>query len=406
MRELEFLEDEDEISKDVFDMLLRCPHSEPLCPRLLKLSWVADSIFGGDFVHFFSSQLQEVYLASRPETLFSFSHAISALPVSSLKTLRLSVLGDAAVKEAIFSLFSACPKSLTTLEVSRMDQLRDGTWCRILLPFSRLRGLETDQLPPTLFPPSFPVFFPSLRRARFRGPAASRWIYFLSENSGRMVSSDTGSKPRIVAPFLSHLYCDYDVELDGTFVSCFRVFRNLSALHLGNGCSREMCAFRLTDEDINRLAMQLPGLRQLSLGIVCPHNTCTTTVDSLLVLSTHCKGLHELSIHFSTRNLAQDMKDSFKNPLRRNPCPPLRCPLSVLDVWLAPLPPEALGGEVFPTLAGLVDIFPCLQRIRYSSHSRLNSWGWQQLDAQISGFQEMRESLPAVFAQWPPGNLR
>jgi len=268
-----------------------------------------------------------------------------------------------------------------------------------LLPFSRLRSLETDQFPPTLFPPSFPVFFPALRRACFRGPAASRWIYFLSENSGRMVSSDTGPRPRIVAPFLSHLFCDYDVELDATFISCFRIFRNLSTLHLGNGCSREMCAFRLADEDISRLAIQLPGLRHLSLGSVCPHNTCMTTVNSLLVLSTHCKGLHELSIHFSTRNFARDMKDSFNNPLRRSSGPPSRCPLSVLDVWLAPLLPEALGGESFLTLSGLVDIFPRLQKIRFSSHSRLNSWGWRQLDAQISSFQELRESLPAVFTK-------
>lgn len=399
MRELEFLEDEEEISQDVFDILLRCPHSAPLCPRLLKLSWIADSIFGGDFVHFFSPQLQEVYLASRPETLFTFSHAISVLPISSLKTLRLSVLGDGAVREAIFSLLSTCPKSLTTLEVSRMIQLRDVTWCRILLLFSRLRRLETDQFPPTMFPPSFPVFFPALRLAHFRGPAASRWIYFLSDNSGRMVSSDTGSRPRIVAPLLSHLYCDYDVELDSTLISCFRVFQNLSALRLGSGCSRDMCGFRLTDEDISQLAMQLPGLRHVFLGVVCPHNTCMTTVNSLLVLSTHCKGLQELTIHFSTRNLARDMKDSFNNPLRRSSSPPSRCPLSELNVWLAPLLPEALGGEVFPTLAGLVDIFPCLQKIKFSSPSRPKSWGWRQLDAQISSFQEMRASLPVVFAQ-------
>lgn len=400
MRELEFLEDEDEISQDVFDILLRCPHSEPLCPRLLKLSWIADSIFGGDFIHFFSPQLQEVHLVSHPQTQFSFSHALATIPISSLKTLRLSVLGDGAVREAIFSLFSACPKNLTTLEVSRMDQLRDGIWCRILLPFARLRSLETDQFPPTQFPPSFPVFFPSLRKAYLRGPAAPRWIYFLSENSGRMVSSDAGSKPRIVAPFLSHLFCENDMELDRTFLSCFRIFRNLSILQIGNGCSPDRCWFDLTDEDIGQLATRLPGLRKLSLGLVCPHNTCRTTVNSLLILSTHCKGLYELSIHFNTRTLARDMKESFNHPLRRSSSPPSRCQLSALDVWLAPLFPEGLEGEVFTILAGLVDTFPSLKKIRFSSARHTHSYrGWRQLDAQISNFQRMRESLPAVFAR-------
>ena len=379
-------------------MLLRCPHSGPLCPRLLRLSWLADSIFGGDFVHFFSPQLQEVHLVSRSETVFSFSHAISALPISSLKTLRLSVIGDGPVRDAVSSLLSTCPKSLTTLEVSRMDQLEDDTWCHILHLFSRLRSLETDQFPPTQFLPNFPVFFPALRRAYFRGPAAFTWIHFLSENSGQMVSSDAGSRPRLVAPFLSHLYCDYDAELDNTAISRFRMFQHLSLLRLGNGCSRETCAFSLTDQDVRQLAMQSPGLRQLSLGPVCPHNTCLTTVNSLLVLSTHCKELCQLSIHFSTRDLARDMKDSFSNPLRRSSSPPSRCPLTVLNVGLAPLLPEAFGEEAFPILAGLVDIFPCLQKIKWS-HSRLDSRGWRQLDAQIHSFQQMRELLPVVFAQ-------
>lgn len=399
MRELEFLEDEDEISQDVFDQLFRYPHSTPLCPRLLKLSWLADSIFGGDFVHFFSPQLQEVYLASRPETLFSFSHAISALPISSLKTLRLSVLGDEAVREATSSLFRTFPESLTTLEVSRMGQLQARTWCRILLPFSRLRSLETDQFPPARLPPSIPTFLPDLRKARFIGPAASRWIHFLSEHNGQMVSLQTGSRPRVVAPFLLHLYCGYPAELDGASLSCFLIFRNLFKLHIGSGCSVERCSFHLIDEDIRRLAIQLPGLRYLFLGAVCPHNTCMTTVNSLLVLSTHCKWLHGLSIHFSTTNLLRDVKGSFKNLLRRSPSPPSRCPLSVLNVSLAPLPSDALGGEVFLILAGLMDIFPRLQRINVPSRVNDNARGWHELNAHISSFQEMRGSLPAIFTQ-------
>lgn len=398
MRELEFLEGEDEISQEVFDMLHQGSQSDPLCPRLLKLSWIADPIVGGGFSLFLSPQLQDVYLASRPGTRFPFSHAISALPASTLKSLRLSVVGDGPVREAIVSMLRTCGKSLTTLEVSCMDQLRDGSLCRIIF-LPRLRSLETDQLPPSMFPPSLPVFFPSLRYLTLRGHA-SGWVRFLAADSVQRISSDSGSQPRRVAPHLVQLYCDYGAELDPMFTSNLRIFRNLSVLVLGNGCSRAArCTFRLADEDISRLAIELPGLRELSLGIPCPYNTCGTTVNSLLVLSTHCKGLRELCVHFNTLRFAQDMRDSLHNPLRRNSHPPPRCPLTVLDVGLTPLTAGSLGEDVFSPLAGLVDIFPKLRQIRFYTLSPRTSWGWRQLGAQIPGFQEMRQSLPAVFTQ-------
>ena len=404
MRELKFLEDEDEISQDAFDILLRSPHSKLLCSRLLKLSWIADPVFGGDFIPFLSPQLRDVRLASRPGTLFPFPHAISALPVSSLESLRLSIVGDELVKEAIISIFRDCGKSLMTLEVSRMDQLRDGSWCRIML-LPRLRHLETDQSPPTTFPPCLPIFFPSLRQVTLRGPSASEWIPFLAKASMQKVPSDTGTQPRRAAPYLLRLHCDHTVELDVLFISHFRVFQNLSMLFLGNGCSRATtCKFHLTDEDISRLAMELPRLRDLSLGAPCSRNTCSTTIISLLALSTHCKGLRMLCIHFNTRRLARDVWDSLHHPLRHNSHPPSRCPLTVLDVGLIPLTVEALGEDVFTSLAGLVDIFPGLERIRYYTFSSHASWGWRQFTLQIPNFQEMRKSLPAVFVQEPCGN--
>ena len=398
MRELEFLEDEDDISRGVFDMLLWSPHPKPLCPRLLKLSWIADPVFWGDFTPFLSSQLQDVYLASRPGTLFMFPRAISALPISSLRSLRLSIIGDEPVREAIASILKASGKSLTNLKIFRMDQLQDGSWCHIIsLP--RLRSLETDQWPPIVFPPSLPEFFPSLQQIILHGPAAFRWVNFLAEGSAQRISSNTRSQSHKVAPRLVQLHCDYEADLDVTFISHFRAFRNLYTLVLGNGCSRATRrTFHLTDNDISQLAMELPELRELSLGDPCMHNTCRTTVNSLLTLSTHCKGLRKLRIHFNTRNFARDMRHSLHNPLRRNSHPPSRCPLVVLDVGPIPLTTKALGKDLFPTLAGLVDIFPGLQGISCTPSSH-TSRGWRQLGAQIPSFQEMRKSLPAVFTQ-------
>jgi len=393
MRELKFLENEDEVSQDTFDLLLRGPHSQPLCPRLLKLSWFADPVFGGDFTSFLSPQLRDIHLTSRPGTQFPFAHAISILPISTLESLRLSITGDEPVNEAIAFMFRTITRSLRTLEISGMDQLQDDTW-RSIMFYPRLRSLETDQRPPTFFLPGIPVCFPSLQKITLRGPAASGWIWFLTQTS-----SNAGPQPRRVAPHLVQLYCEYRAELGATLIPHLCVFRNLSRLILRTGCSPAMCTFLLADEDISRLAIEFPGLREFSIGPPCANNSCRTTTNSLLVLSTRCKGLQWLSIHFNTRNFARDMENSLYDPLRRNSHPPQRCPLTVLNVGITPLTMEALGEDVYPTLAGLVDIFPRLQRIRFHALSSQTSRGWQQLSTRIPGFQEMRKSLPAVFTQ-------
>jgi len=241
-------------------------------------------------------------------------------------------------------------------------------------------------------------FFPSLQRITLRHFAASGWVKFLADGIVQRISTNTGPKPRSAAPHLIQLYCYHVAVLDVTFLSHFRVFRNLSILTIRSSCSYgTRCTFGLTDDDVGHLAMELPGLNELSLGTPCADNTCRTTVISLLALSTYCKGLRELCIHFNTRNLARDMRQSLHHHLRRNSHPPSRCPLAVLNVGSAPLAGEALGEEVFPTLAGLVDIFPKLQRIAYSPLR--SSWSWRQLDTQIPIFQQMRRSLPAVFVQ-------
>ena len=171
MRELEFFKDKDEISQDVFDVLLRYPHLRPLYPRPLKLSWIADLVlFGGDFIHFLVQELHKVRLVSHPGSIFLFFHAVSALPMSSVEARCSSVIADGKSRDGIFSLFKTCPKSSTTLDVVCMDQLWDSFWCRTtILPC--LRSLDTDQLPSSTFPLSCHVFFPSLHQAKFRGSA-------------------------------------------------------------------------------------------------------------------------------------------------------------------------------------------------------------------------------------------
>ena len=254
-------------------------------------------------------------------------------------------------------------------------------------------------------PPLSPNVLPLPPADRPPRPRSIRVDPLYGDGQHTGVPSDTRSKPRRAAPHLVRLQCDYAVELDVSFISHFRAFRNLATLLLGNGCSRATtCTFDLTDEDISRLAMELPRLRDLSLGTPCSRNTCRTTVNSLLALSTHCKGLRQLCIHFNTRKLAQDMWDSLHHPLRHNSHPPSRCPLTALDVGTTPLTAEALGEDVFPTLAGLLDIFPGLKTIKYYTLSSHASWGWRQFALQMPGFQEMRRSLPAVFSQETCGN--
>jgi hypothetical protein len=131
------------------------------------------------------------------------------------------------------------------------------------------------------------------------------------------------------------------------------------------------CAFGLTDDDIAEIATALPNLVDVIFGRVCPANSCRTTVSSLLFLSTCCKDLRYLEIHFDTTNLCDDLKSIPENPRLRDFCMLPRCQLKRLSVSSAPLliEKEDYGSVVM----GFLGIFPSLRRISGTNWNKFSS---------------------------------
>ena len=117
-------------SLKAFPTLYSRAHTQkPLCPRFLKLSWVAEVVLGSDFASLLPTTTGRP-VGIVPGNLVSIPshhyHTISALPVSPLKSVRLSTIRDESVREVIVSMFGTCGGGLTVPEVSRVDQLREA----------------------------------------------------------------------------------------------------------------------------------------------------------------------------------------------------------------------------------------------------------------------------------------
>ena len=91
--------------------------------------------------------------------------------------------------------------------------------------------------------------------------------------------------------------------------SSLTTFYGLVHLILGSPCSsRGGCAFGLTDDDIAEVATALHNLVNAVFGSVCAANSCRTTLSSFLFLSTRCKNLEFLEVHFNTTNLRDNIQ--------------------------------------------------------------------------------------------------
>ena len=106
--------------------------------------------------------------------------------------------------------------------------------------------------------------------------------------------------------------------IDVSFTTPIQIFRNLVQLWVGVYCpggeEGGQWTFRLDDDEVAKLAMALPQLKSLSLGIPCPKNICATTVASLLPISVHCIELEDLAIHFNTTSIVDDFGNISKDP--------------------------------------------------------------------------------------------
>ena len=135
------------------------------------------------------------------------------------------------------------------------------------------------------------------------------------------------------------------------------------------------CGFCLTDDDMAEMAAALPNLVDASFGYVCTANSCRTTVSSLLFLSTRCKNLEYLEVHFNTRNLRDELKSMPENPRLRDLYTLSRCRLVQLSVSYAPLRIDV--EDYGAVLAGFLRIFPSLREL----FGEALSWG--ELDSKL-----------------------
>ena len=159
------------------------------------------------------------------------------------------------------------------------------------------------------------------------------------------------------------------IVVDATSMSPVMLFHGLVRLSLRSRCSRsDGCGFGLTDDDIAEMA----NLVDVSFGVASTANSCRTTVSSLLFLSTRCKNLEYLEIHFNTTNLHDDFESMPENPRLRDLYALPRCRITELPVSKAPLLVDEEDYEV--VLAGFLSIFPSL--FEFSGVDP----GWDKLD--------------------------
>jgi len=157
---------------------------------------------------------------------------------------------------------------------------------------------------------------------------------------------------------LKHLYCPEGTPVDSALLSCASSFRNLVTLYVRSSyCGIVgVCAFGLTDDDVENLAVALPSLETLQLGKVCGFNSCRTTASSLLSISIHCLGLMHLRIHFNTQTIAGDIQRLLDEGSGRDKP---RCKLQ--NLWVGGLPLRVYKEDIGTVAMGFADIFPCLE---------------------------------------------
>jgi len=141
--------------------------------------------------------------------------------------------------------------------------------------------------------------FPSLEELRL-GPAALPWLHLLAARGDDQTRNGLAPPPAILntnaKATLKLLDCPGNTPIDPILLSLISSFRNLVMLCVANDyCDKEgPCLFRLTDDDVENLAITLPSLVSLRLGGACSTNACRTSVSPLLSLLT----VLALDLHF------------------------------------------------------------------------------------------------------------
>ena len=358
MRGLTLGSDNKPTSDTIFRLL--CNSSEVLFPKLEWLRWCMwETSPALPFSRLFlPPHLKRLTLyanpypdPSPPHQLETIAQMVSFLPTS-LEDLIIhsGYSEEKVVQDAVSSFICRCGPSLRSFD----------TWVPIseaaiyhLIQLPNLSNWNAIQGPPETIPASI---LPSIEDIRLDKPEHLPWLHLLTSHTNIKLKS---------------LDLPPSSSIGSALLSCVMQFRNLVTLHVGAyypACT-EICLFRLTDGDMENLVTALPRLQSLLLGRPCYHNSCNTTLASLVSISVHCLDLVALETHFNTQTIVGDMKRLLDGGAGRDKA---KCKIESLSVWGLPL--EIRDEDTETVATGFKDIFPHLKNFGHFGTVR-----WVQL---------------------------
>ena len=343
-----------------------------MCPGLRELGWTCDALAPLPFFRLFLSPRLTAFSFMYPYTvallrapdkvLANLTSAILELPVSSLRSLHIDIYtpgkaAPTALESAVSSTILRCGPSLTSLRVEA--SLSDAT-IQHIMKLSKLTLWEAVNGPPRVSDLPLSNAFPQLETLELLTKTSLEWIPFFGAISHRDPLGQPSNRGPVRKPTV--LESRVEVPVDAAFMSPIMHFHGLVRLALRSPCSNVSgCTFSLTDDDFAEIVIALPRLKGASFGLVCSANSCRTTVSCLLSLSTHCKDLENLEIHFNTTNLLGDLASMSEDPRLHDAHSLPKCELWWLDVWSAPL--QIRAEDRGSVAAGFLRIFPLLRTI-------------------------------------------
>jgi len=360
------------ISRETFLRLSRSSAGAVLFPRL---EWLCFHVEGTEippssFHLFFPPQLK--YLALYPsfrvsdipgDRVAALVHIISFL-TNSLQELilRCDQGREPLFEDAVSSFICRHGSSLKGLN---SDTPLSEAAIHHLMQLPTLRSWFAIQEPPQTLPP---VIFPSLENLYLQS-AALQWLHTLTSHETDIIQNrSTLATPHTnIRETLKFLDFPRNTIINSTLLSSVAKFWNLVGLQVVGDCSgAEGCISRLTDDDVESLAAALPRLTNVELVKPCRHNSCKTTISSLLSLSIHCLGLKFLEIHFNTQTIVGDMRRLLDGGLGRDKA---KCELWYLPAGNSPL--EVRREDAETIAMGFKAIFPHLDSCNGGGEWRL-----------------------------------
>ncbi|KAF9783787.1 hypothetical protein BJ322DRAFT_1219409 [Thelephora terrestris] len=375
------------IPGEVFHLISLSLSDGVACPGLRELCWKANlntlpfhRLFLSPKLTTLSLTYSSLSAESSERDLLILRPVIMGLDTFPLQHLHLQwwIPGEVGrqMESAASSAILRCGPALETLAVFSPVSAEA---IQYVMQLPNLITWYTSNGPPNTLTLPLSEVFPQLDLLELVLEVSFEWLTFFTKTSCPISSGQNSRLPLNRGPIqrLGGLVTYPKVAIDAAFMSPIMLFRDLVFLRLTSACCPVLgCAFSLTDDDIAEIATALPRLGEAVLGIVCSVNSCQTTVASLVSLSTRCRDLELLEIHFNTANLRIDLESVSADP-RLDTLPSLRT-RDIFHLSLSNAPYAIKEDDAVPVLRGFRRIFPSLTEISG------NTTPWKELSLRLS----------------------